>query len=119
MRRSLSRTERLKRKSDFARVFSSPDHRSVCRGARLIARRSSLPFSRFAPTLVRNFGNSVERNHARRVLKEIYRNSKMDLPQGYDIVIVLYPGAFSFAERENQFSQLIRRARLDETGNAL
>ena len=117
MRRSLSRTERLRRKGDFARVFTSPDCRSTCQGAKLIARRNSLCFNRFAPALVRNFGNAVERNRARRVLKEIYRNSKMDLPQGYDIIIVLYQGAFSGAERRNQFSQLIRKARLGKAGS--
>ena len=115
MRKSLSRAERLKSKADFGRVFDKPDHRSACRGAKLVARRNGLHFNRFAATLMRNFGNAVERNHARRILKEIYRNSKIDLPQGYDVVVVLYPGDFSHVDRKKQFAALIRRARFGES----
>ena len=115
MRRSLTRSERLKSKADFARVFDQPDFRSGCRGAKLIARCNGLETGRFAVTLVRKFGNAVQRNYARRVLKEIYRNTKQDLPNGYDIIVVLYSGDYSYLEREQQFMKLIRRAGFAKT----
>ncbi len=117
MRRSLTRSERLSSKADFARVFDKAEIRSACRGAKLIARSNGLETGRFAVTLVRKFGNAVQRNYARRVLKEIYRNTKQDLPTGYDIIVVLYSGDYDYQEREQQFTKLIRRADFAETDN--
>ena len=117
MRRSLSRTERLLSKADFARVFDNPDFRSGCTGAKLVARHNGMETSRFAVTLVRKYGNAVKRNYARRVLKEIYRNTKQNLPCGIDLIVVLYPGDFSYHERERQFMELIRRADFVQTDN--
>ena len=110
MRRSLTRPERLKKKADFARVFDKPDFKSSCRGAKFVARRNQSDINRIGIALVRKFGHAVERNYARRVLKEIYRNQKQNLPTGYDIVIVLYPGDYGYQEREQQFMKMLRRA---------
>jgi ribonuclease P protein component len=115
MRKSLTRSERLKSKADFARVFEKPDVRSGCRGAKLVARNNGLETGRFAVTLVRKYGNAVQRNYARRILKEIYRNTKQDLPTGYDIIVVLYSGDYDYHDREQQFTKLIRRANFAET----
>ncbi len=52
----------------------------------------------------------MQRNYARRVLREIYRNRKQDLPAGLDLIIVLFPGDFGYHEREQQFTKMIRRA---------
>ena len=110
MRRSLTRKERLRSHAEFTRVFDSPDRRSECRGAKLIARQNDQEYNRFAVAMVRKFGNAVERNYSRRVLKEIYRNVKQEMQGNYDIVVVLYPGNYGYHEREHQFMNLIRRA---------
>jgi len=110
MRKSLTRKDRLRNKADFAHVFNEPDARSECIGARLVARQNRLNSNRFAVTLVRKFGNAVQRNYARRVLKEIYRNTRKDLPKGFDIVVILYPGDYDYRERKKQFCELIRNA---------
>ncbi|OQX30019.1 MAG: ribonuclease P protein component [Spirochaeta sp. LUC14_002_19_P3] len=115
MKRSLTRKERLRTRSEIARVFDKPDIKSGCKGAKLIARRSNLDYNRFAAVLVRKYGNSAERNYARRVLKEIYRTSKHILPTGYDIIVVLYPGGFGFYERKQQYMDLIWRAGFAKT----
>ena len=112
MRRSLSREERLRSQADFARVFDAPDIRTGVRGAKLVARRNESDDNRFAVALVRKYGNAVERNRSRRILKEIYRNAKRDIATGYDIVVVLYPGEYGYGERERQFHTLIQRADL-------
>lgn len=110
MKRSLTRSERLKSRADFARVFDKPDLRSGCTGAKFVARRNGLEHGRFAVTMVKNYGNAVHRNRGRRILKEVYRSMKQDLPKGFDIIVVLYPGDYSYHEREQQFMELIRRA---------
>ena len=115
MRKSLTRAERLKSRTDFALVFEQADFKSACRGAKLLARSNDLEISRFAVTMVRKFGNAVKRNYARRVLKEIYRNTKQDLPTGYDIIVVLYSGDYKYHDREQQFTKLIRRAGIAKT----
>jgi len=115
MRKSLTRAERLKSKAEFALVFNQADLRSACRGAKLVARSNGLEITRFAVTPVRKFGNAVQRNYARRILKEIFRNTKQDLPTGYDIIVVLYSGDYNYHEREQQFTKLIRRAGIAKT----
>ncbi|RKX89171.1 MAG: ribonuclease P protein component [Spirochaetes bacterium] len=115
MRKSLTSAERLKSKADFALVFNNADIKSTYPGAKLVARKNGFERNRFAVTLVRKFGNAVQRNYARRVLKEIYRNTKQDLPTGYDIIVVLYSGDYGYHEREQQFTKLVRRANFAET----
>ena len=115
MRTSLTRSERLKSKADFARVFNQPDYKSGCRGAKLVAKRNGLETGRFAVTTVRKFGNAVQRNYARRILKEIYRKSKQDLPTGFDIIVILFPGDYGYHEREQQFTKLFRRAKIAQS----
>lgn len=110
MRESLTRKERLKSKADFARVFNKPDIKSECVGARLVAQQNHLNYNRFAVTLVRKFGNAVHRNYARRVLKEIYRGAKKNLPKGFDMVVILFPGDYGYRERKWQFNMLIQGA---------
>lgn len=60
----------------------------------------------------RGFGTAVERNLCRRHGKEAYRALKTELVTGYDIAVLCYPGAYSFAERRNQLSSLLRKANL-------
>lgn len=110
MKRSLSKSERLKTKEEFTRVFNESEYRSGCNGARLMASRNGLSYSRFAVTQVRKYGNAVKRNYARRILKEIYRMRKHKIPAGFDIIVILYPGPFCYQDRDNQFVLLLRRA---------
>ncbi|WP_184748573.1 ribonuclease P protein component [Spirochaeta isovalerica] len=111
MRKSLTKNERLGKRSDLKRVFSEGKHISS-RGAKLIYVSNGLAFNRFAVALVRKYGNSVERNKAKRVLREIYRESKDSLISGYDIIVVLYPGNLTFIERKKQFYSLMKRGDL-------
>lgn len=47
-----------------------------------------LPFTRFAVSASKKIGNAVERNRAKRILRELYRQNEMKMPIGYDIVFV-------------------------------
>lgn len=111
MRKNLTRKERLGKRSDLRRIFASNKQLS-CKGAKLIYMKNDLTFNRFAVALVRKYGNAVERNRSKRYLREIYRNLKESIVPGIDIVIVLYPGNFSFSDRKNQFFSLLKRGEL-------
>lgn len=112
MRRSLSKAERLKKSEDFRRVFSSPLKQS-CQGAKLTALSNSLDKLRFGVGLSKKFGNAVERNRAKRQVREIFRLHKNRIQPGYDLVFLVYPGDFGYHEREQQFLQLVARAGLE------
>lgn len=75
---------------------------------------NDLQWSRVLFATTRAFHNSVERNRARRLVREAYRLSKalMTGSGHHDIAFVLYPGNFTFAERCDQVEKLLRRAGL-------
>ena len=117
MKRSLSKQDRLKKNEDFRRVFGSPLKQS-CQGAKLAALSNSLdklnPRSvRIGVGLSKKFGNAVERNRAKRQVREIFRLHKHRLQPGFDLVFLVYPGAFEYRDRERQFLQLVARAGLE------
>lgn len=64
----------------------------------------------------RGFGTAVRRNLCRRHGKEAYRALKGELRTGFDLAILCYPGDYSFAERRNQMSSLLRKAHLFRKG---
>ena len=111
MKRSLSKAERLKKKEDFRRVYSSPLKQS-CQGAKLAALSNSLDKLRLGVGLSKKFGNAVERNRAKRQVREIFRLHKHRIQPGYDLVFLVYPGDFGYQDRERQFLQLAARAGL-------
>ncbi len=113
MKESLTKKERLGKKSDLNKIFASGSV-CKCRGAKILFLKSSLPYSRFAVTIVRKFGNAVERNYAKRIFREFYRKTKIGLKGSYDIVFVVYAGEFSYQDRLDQFNRLMKRAEIAE-----
>jgi ribonuclease P protein component len=111
MKRSLTKQERLKKKKDISRVFASSNKVS-CFGAKLFYRENGLDTNRLMVTLVRNYGSSVQRNRAKRVMKEAYRLMKASLQTGFDMVIVLFPHTDTLQNRMNQLQQLCSKAAL-------
>ena len=111
MRKSLTREERLKRKSDFDSVFAVGKRKS-CFGARLVYKDNGLDHSRFAVCPVRKYGTAVERNRARRICRELYRVNKQRIAPGNDVVLVIYPGKDTYKDRKEEFLFLLRKAGL-------
>ena len=62
----------------------------MCRKMRKVKNsvRETHPINRLGITVSKKIGNAVQRNRARRVLKEAYRSIEGLLIPGYDIVIV-------------------------------
>jgi len=116
MRKSLSKAERLKKSEEFRRVFGSPLKQS-CQGAKLAALSNSLDKLRLGVSLSKKFGNAVERNRAKRQVREIFRLHKHRIQTGYDLVFLVYPGNFGYHDREKQFLQLLSRVGLERKEN--
>ena len=111
MRKSLTKRERLKKNSEFRKVFSGSKKYSV-EGANLYFISNGLDYNRIGITLSRKFGTSVERNRTKRRIREIYRHTKEDLTVGYDLVILARPGNYSYADRKKQLVRLFDKAKL-------
>lgn len=82
-----SREERLRRASDFDRVFAKGRRR---RG-RLMSVRwvpNELGHARLGVALSRRWKGAVRRNRAKRVIREAFRTHKDDLPKGTDLVVL-------------------------------
>jgi ribonuclease P protein component len=105
------REERLKRRTDIRQVFRRRKAVS-CEGAKLFFIENGLGYNRIAFTFARKFGNAVHRNRARRVGREAYRHLRHGLRQGYDLVLLVYPGKDSFSERLEELRLLFDRAHL-------
>jgi len=115
MKRSLTRHERLKSRTDIKRLFSSAKSVSM-KGMRLLFLDNSVGHNRILVTLTKKYGNAVQRNRAKRVLREIYRDIKYKLIQGYDIGVIIYPidskdsGEYDYHDRYKQFRSLLKKA---------
>ena len=83
------REEHLKKKNEIREVFSK-GKRIGCQGAKLFILKNNLPHNRICFTLSKGFGNSVNRNYARRICREAYRNLNPRLKKGFDFVLLVY-----------------------------
>ncbi len=111
MRTTLTRSERLSRQSDLKTAFASGIKQNTS-GAKVVYLNNNLSYSRFAITIVRKYGNAVERNSVKRLFRELYRLNKENILTGKDIVFVIYPGNYTRDDRTSQFFKLLNRANL-------
>jgi ribonuclease P protein component len=77
----------LRRQRDFSRVYN----RGKSRGSKYVVvlyRENRLGYTRTAFVASKKVGNSVERNRARRLMREAYRSFADQVASGYDIVYV-------------------------------
>lgn len=107
----LSKCERISARSEIRAVFKQGNS-FKCKGATLFVLPNCLPYNRFVCTFRKNFGSAVLRNRIRRVSKEVFRHTKAQLPQGYDLVLVVYSRVGTFEHNAEQFLSLCRIAGL-------
>ena len=112
MRRSLTKSEIVKRTGDIERIFST-GRRYAGRNLKLIVCQNSLDVSRIIVIPVRHYGNSVQRNRIRRQIKEIWRTEKHAMIPGYDVAFLVYPGkSTDHATQRTQIVTLCQKAGL-------
>ncbi|MFW6364191.1 MAG: ribonuclease P protein component [Spirochaeta sp.] len=109
MKKSLTKAEIIRSRRDISELFRR-GKRIQCTGLKLFITTNQLDYTRILISPVRKFGTAVQRNHARRQLREIFRLHKHRIVRGRDIAVVLYPGSFSYAERERAFLSGLRNA---------
>lgn len=116
VKRSLTKKERLTSQKEIRQVFTEKGKKVTLFGCKLLVRQNQLEYSRFAVVLVRKFGNAVERNRAKRIAREVYRNNKNLIVPGNDLIIVFYPGRKdSYKEWEEKFLYLIDKAKVKKS----
>ena len=105
--------ERIKRASEIKNLFKNGKRVSVD-GAKLFFLPNNKEFNRIGFPLPRGFGNAVERNRAKRLSREAFRNLKSHLNTGFDILLLVYPQTekTSFYSRCDQFLTLCKKAGL-------
>lgn len=82
--------EHLRKAQEFQAVY---DRRRSSADSTLIvyARANGLPHSRIGLSVSKKFGQAVQRNRIRRLLREAYRLTKETFPTGYDYVFIPRP----------------------------
>ena len=94
-------TERLKKNSDFVKVYrkgkSRANHQVV-----LYIMKNGTEVNRLGISVSKKVGNSVIRHRAKRLIKEAYRLNERKFEKGYDLVFIARSGVRdrTFAEIE-------------------
>ncbi len=79
--------EILRRKSDFQKIYRKG--KSVAdRYVVLFYLSNGLAYNRTAFLASRKVGNAVQRNRAKRLMRESWKEFERDVPPGYDIIII-------------------------------
>jgi ribonuclease P protein component len=78
-------SERIRRRADFQHVY---EHgvRIRSRYATLFVLANSLDVGRLGIAATRKLGGAVERNRAKRLIREVFRRNK--IASGFDVVVV-------------------------------
>ena len=83
----MRKKEILRKKDDFQAIYkagkSVPERYIV-----LFYRKNDLPYSRTAFLASKKVGNSIQRNRAKRLMKESYRLNADRFLDGYDLIFI-------------------------------
>lgn len=78
----------LKQNRDFQRTYKKGSYKAG-RFLVVYARENRLPHNRIGITTGKRFGNSVQRNRVKRLIRESYRQLAPAVKQGYDLVFMV------------------------------
>ncbi len=109
----MQRRHRLRQRSDIALV------RRQGRGVKhrlgtLVFRPNSLPDTRFCFSASKRVGNAVQRNRAKRLMREAIRLNLANIASGWDVLLIAktQTATASYADVEAAVLDLLKRARL-------
>ncbi|MGL4986386.1 MAG: ribonuclease P protein component [Treponemataceae bacterium] len=106
-----SKRERVSQSSDIRKLLKTGKS-FYSTGVKLFILPNNSGINRFAVTLKRGFGNAVQRNRAKRLAREVYRQLKSLLYTGYDLLVFFYPHSDDFYLCYNKISFLFKKAKL-------
>jgi ribonuclease P protein component len=116
---SFSADRRLRRRSEFQRVFEAGT-RAQGRFLTLLTAPNGTSRTRLGIVASRKLGNAVHRNRAKRLIREIFRQTPLPSEQGVDIVVIprreLFDAAYS--SLESDFRTTLRRSVARQTRSA-
>ena len=79
---------RVRKRRDFERAYEE-GHKVVTPEFAIFARPNGTRDSRIGVTATRRIGPAVQRNRARRLVREAFRRNRAELPEGFDLVVVV------------------------------
>ena len=103
----IRKEQRLRSPLDFARVYDR-GQRAGDGHLLVFAAPNDLGRTRFGLSVSRKHGNAVKRASLKRLLREAFRLSQHDLPQGLDLILI--PRQGSGAELDDFRRSLVRNA---------
>jgi ribonuclease P protein component len=105
------KTDRILKRDVFRRVYEE-GRKTQFRYFTAFVLSKQTDRTRIGITATRKMGNSVERNRARRLVREAFRRNKWLVPQGVDIVINAKRSLVEAAYRdfESEFKTFLQRA---------
>jgi ribonuclease P protein component len=80
-----SRTERIRRRAEYLKIYERGT-KTHGRYLTLFTLSNDLPVGRLGIAATRKFGGAVERNRAKRLIREVFRRNK--IAPGFDIVVI-------------------------------
>lgn len=107
--------EVLRKNEDFKKIY----RRGKSVGDRFVVffyMKNGLDYSRHAFLASKKVGNSVQRNRAKRLMKESWNNIHQDLPEGYDYILIARNtiNGKKQPEVENSLRSAVRRSILKD-----
>ena len=106
----MKHTVALKQNHEFRRLYAKGKS-AVSPYFAVYCRHTGRPYSRLGITTGVKLGKAVQRNYARRRIRELYRTNEDRLLPGYDIVVVaryrILTGPYAQAQRS--FLQLMKK----------
>lgn len=91
-------SRRLQRPQDFQRVYDG-GQRAGDEFVLMFAAPSPCGSTRIGLSVSRKHGNSVVRHRIKRLLREAYRLSQLEVPEGLDLVLIPRPGCKAGVEQ--------------------
>lgn len=107
MKKSLSKNEILSSKE--IKMLFKKNKSLKTRGFGVFFTENKLPFPRFAVSVAKKYGSAVQRNYAKRIVREVYRLYKDKLQSPYDMVFVVYPHQLVFSSARDALILLMQK----------